>query len=49
MKEMRIRKVPDEIHSKFKALCAEKQINMNTYLLEFLKKEVAKRDKERAK
>jgi len=47
MAEMRIRNVPDEIHRKFKALCAEKGIDMNSYLLELLKKEVEKREKEK--
>lgn len=47
MGEMRIRNVPDELHWKFKALCAEKGITMNDYLLEFIKKEVEKREKEK--
>ena len=47
MKEMRIRNVPDELHRKFKALCAEKGVVMNDYLMKFIKKEVEKREKEK--
>ena len=47
MGELRIRNVPDELHRKFKALCAEKGIVMNDYLLEFIKKEVEKREKKK--
>ena len=48
MKEMRIREVPDELHLKFKLLCVKKNISMNKYLIQMIKKEVEKEDKKGA-
>ena len=48
MKDMRIREVPDELHRKFKLLCVKKNISMNKYLIQMIKKEVEKEDKKDA-
>ena len=48
MAETRIRNIPDEIYRKYKALCALKGVKINDYVIELLKKEVAKREKEKS-
>jgi len=45
---MRIREVPDELHKKFKLLCVKKNISMNKYLIQMIKKEVEKEDRKDA-
>ena len=38
MGELRIRKLPDELHYKLKIICAKKRISMNQLLKDLIKK-----------
>jgi len=44
--DMKIRRVPDEVHQKFKILCIKRGITMNDQVIEYMKKEVRKAEKE---
>lgn len=44
--DMKIRHVPDEVHQKFKILCIKRGITMNDQLIEYMKKEVQKAEKQ---
>lgn len=48
MAELRIRDVPDEVYRKFKALCALKGYKISDHVIELLKKEVEKQEREKA-
>ena len=45
MKDMRIREIPDDLHLRFKLLCVKKNISMNKYLIQMIKKEVEEEEK----
>ena len=47
MAETRIRNIPDDVYRKFKALCAENGYKINDHIIELLKREVEKREKEK--
>jgi len=47
MAELRIRNVPEEIYRRFKALCALRGVKINDYVIELLRREVEKREKEK--
>ena len=44
---MQVRAIPDELHRKFKMLCAEQAIHMNKKVVELMRQAVEKREKKK--
>jgi plasmid stability protein len=42
MKDLRIRNISDDLHRRFKTLCASKGVSMNDYLIQLIKEAVEK-------